>query len=65
MLPSEMRYRVLHHDSKSCAGLQIADYFNWAIYRAWDKGDRRSIELVLAGIRSQFEIFQRGGKIWY
>lgn len=33
MLPDSLRFRILHHDSKSCCGLQVADYFNWAIYR--------------------------------
>ena len=32
-LPPGMNYRVLHHESRSCAGLQVADYCNWAIYR--------------------------------
>lgn len=65
MLPAGTKYRVLHHDSKSCAGLQIADYFNWAIYRAWDKDDRRSLDLVKSAVRSQFDIFQRGQTKWY
>jgi hypothetical protein len=28
MLPSGTKYRILHHASKSCVGLQIADYSN-------------------------------------
>ena len=39
MLPKGVRYRVLHHDSKSNLDLQIADYCNWVIYRKWDRGD--------------------------
>jgi len=34
-----IKYRVLHHASKSHFGLQIADYFNWAIFRKWERGD--------------------------
>lgn len=42
ILPSEVRYRLIHHDSKSNFDLQIADYFNWAIYRRWSRDDFRS-----------------------
>ena len=54
-LPSRVRHRILHHDSKSCAGLQIADYFNWAIYRAWDRNDRRSLSLIEPAVKGQIE----------
>ena len=33
MLPADASRRVLHHDSKSSIGLQIADYCTWAIHR--------------------------------
>lgn len=56
MLPDGMRYRVLHHDSKSCGGLQVADYFNWAVYRSWDRNDHRSLDLIRPAVRSQIPI---------
>ena len=31
MLPTGTKYRVLHHDSRSHYGLQVADYCCWAI----------------------------------
>jgi hypothetical protein len=65
MLPAPAQYRLLHHESKSCCGLQVADYFNWAIYRAWERGDRRSLRLVERAIVSQFDIFERGSYVWY
>jgi hypothetical protein len=65
MLPDKLPFRILHHDSKSCCGLQVADYFNWAIYRAWDRGDSRSLELVRRVVRSQRDIFKRRTKTWY
>ena len=65
MLPKNVRYRILHHDSKSCCGLQIADYFGWALFRAWEKDDRRSLEVVKSAFRSQFEIFRHGTTKWY
>jgi hypothetical protein len=65
MLPDRVQYRVLHHDSKSCAGLQIADYFNWAVFRAWERADHRSLDIVRGAVRSQFDIFAGGSITWY
>ncbi len=65
MLPTDVRYHILHHDSKSSTGLQIADYFNWAIFRAWERKDRRSLDLIAPAVKSQFDIFQRGTDTWY
>ena len=45
-LPDGVSYRLLHHDSKSCAGLQVADYINWAVHRWATLGDDRSLRLV-------------------
>jgi hypothetical protein len=64
-MPDRLPYRILHHDSKSCCGLQIADYFNWAIYRRWDRDDRRSYDRIKNAIRSEFEIFRLGHTNWY
>jgi hypothetical protein len=65
MLPSGFPYRLMHHDSKSCYGLQVADYINWAIYRRWDRDDARSLSRVRAAVRSQFDIFRNGAIRWY
>ena len=65
MLPDDVLYRLLHHSSKSASGLQIADYFNWAIFRAWEQGDRRSLERIEPVIKSQAEIFRNGTTYYY
>lgn len=65
VLPANVRFRVLHHDSKSTYLLQVADYFNWAIFRAWTSRDTRSLDLVRGAIMSQFDIFWYGDRIWY
>ena len=65
MLPVDVQYRLLHHSSKSSSGLQIADYFNWAIFRAWERGDRRSLERIESVVKSQFEIFGSGTTYYY
>ena len=65
MLPSGVKHRVMHHDSRSCCGLQVADYVNWAIYRKWKDGDERSYKIVKPAIKSEFAIFRRGHTNWY
>jgi len=65
MLPRAVRYRVLHHDSRSAMGLQVADYFNWAIFRAWERMDTRSLDLMRGAVCSQRAIFGDRTRVWY
>jgi hypothetical protein len=60
MLPATVRYRVLHHASKSNMDLQIADYCTWAIYRKWNSQDARSFRRVQAAVRREWDLFQSG-----
>jgi hypothetical protein len=65
MLPKAVRYRVLHHESKSNFDLQIADYCNWAVYRKWSAADERSYELIRPVVQSEFDIFRSGTTLYY
>ena len=65
MLPATIKYRVLHHASKSSFGLQVVDYCNWAIYRKWERRDSRSYDLIRSRIRSEFDIFAVGDRFYY
>jgi len=65
MLPAGTPYRVMHHSSRAHYGLQIADYFNWAIFRKWEHGDTRSHVEIASQIRSEFEIFRIGTRLYY
>lgn len=66
MLPETAKYRVLHHASKSCCGLQIVDYVNWAIQRKWGtQQDHRSYNLIRESIVSEFDIFRFGDTVHY
>ncbi|MEW6354230.1 MAG: DUF3800 domain-containing protein [Pseudomonadota bacterium] len=65
MLPDTIRYRVMHHASKSNFGLQVADYCNWAIYRKWESGDARSYDLIKTQIMSEFDILRTGTTHYY
>ena len=51
VLPKVLKYQLCHHDSKSCLGLQVADYCNWAMEslsmsdaKAKDHGDRQALQ---------------------
>lgn len=65
VLPNDIRYKVLHHESKSNVDLQIADYCNWAVYRKWDRQDRRSYDRIQRALASEFDIFQSGTTYHY
>ncbi|WP_071672527.1 DUF3800 domain-containing protein [Nioella nitratireducens] len=65
MLPATTPYRVMHHSSRAHYGLQVADYFNWAIYRKWEHGDDRSYVTISHQIRSEFDIFSSGVRYYY
>jgi len=45
--------------------LQVADYCAWAIQRKWELGDSRSYELIRRKIRSEYDLFARGQKVFY
>jgi Protein of unknown function (DUF3800) len=65
VLPSNVRWRVLHPPSHCNFDLQIADYCSWAIFRKWNNGDCRSYDLIKSAIRKEFDIFARGSKYYY
>lgn len=63
-LPPSMRYRVLHHQSRSHYGLQVADYCCWAIFRKWQKGDVRYYDHIAPALRGEFEVLVSEATIW-
>lgn len=65
ILPGGIRHSIYHHPSQSCLSLQVADYCNWAIFRKWEREDKRSYELIKKGIKSEFPIFRWGDKVFY
>ena len=56
MLPPRHKYRILHHDSRSHYGLQIADYCCWAISRKWRTGERTWYDRIKPAVCSEVEI---------
>lgn len=58
-------YALYFHDSKFDLCNQTVDYFGWAIYRKWESNDERSYDLIKHRLKSEFDIFDRGVKIYY
>lgn len=58
MLPPGMKYRVLHHQSRSHYGLQVADYCCWAIFRKWQTGERDWYDRIRPAVRRELELFR-------
>ena len=54
MLPSRARYRILHHQSRSHYGLQVADYCCWAVLRRWERGDSTWFDQFRSTLRNEF-----------
>ena len=65
MLPDRVKYRVVHNDSRSHHGLQVADYCCWAIYRKWEKGEKTHYSSIKPALRSEFDIFGTGTTQYY
>ena len=62
---AKVSFALYFHDSKFDICNQAADYFGWAIYRKWDSNDTRSYVLVQHLIKSEFNIFEKGGREFY
>lgn len=65
MLPPGMRYRILHHASRSHYGLQLADCCCWAVFRKWQRGETEFYDLLKPALRSEFDIFRTGTRFYY
>jgi len=65
MLPEGMKYRILHHESRSHYGLQVADYCCWAVQRKHQMGEQTYFERIKSALRSEFEIFRNGTRFYY
>ena len=58
-------YRIYHHQSRSHAGLQVADYCCWAIQRKWNKGLDKEYKQIKPAIRSEFDVYLSGTNYHY
>lgn len=65
MLPPGMKYRVLHHDSRSHYGLQVADYCCWAVFRKLQTGETTYFDRIRSAVRGEFDVFRTETRYHY
>lgn len=65
LLPGGVKGRILHHVSYSHYGLQLVDYCSWAIFRKWEREDKKYYDLIQPALQSEFDFFRRGKTIFY
>lgn len=53
-------FEIYFHANREDLNCQIADYCGWAIARKWERGDRRSYDLIRTKIKNEFDVFERG-----
>lgn len=58
MAPPGRQFSILHHDSRSHYGLQVADYCSWALYRKLQEGDSKYFDKVGPAVRERLEIYR-------
>jgi len=51
-------HTILHHDSCSHYGLQVADYCSWALYRKLQQGDSTYFDKIASAVRKKLEIYR-------
>lgn len=67
-LPKHLRgvpYELFFHPSASHLGLQMVDYFSWAIFVSHERGELRPVSKVEHIIQSQFDVFKNGTTRYY
>ena len=65
VFPNGVKHRILHHDSRSHYGLQVADYCCWAINRKWKLEEDNTYNRIRAALKSEFDIFEKGNMTYY
>ena len=65
MLPPRIKYRILHHDSRSHYGLQVADYCCWAVFRKLQTGETTYFDRIRSAVRGEFDIFRTETRYYY
>lgn len=56
--PPGREFSILHHDSRSHYGLQVADYCSWALYRKLQQEDSTYFDRIEPAVRTRLEIYR-------
>jgi hypothetical protein len=58
-------HRVVFWPAACDPCLQVADYCTWAIQRKWERADDRSFKLIKSKVKSEYDLWQIGKKVYY
>ncbi|ROP40714.1 DUF3800 domain-containing protein [Saccharothrix texasensis] len=64
-VPFRVKRTLAFWRDESDFGLQAADYCTWAVMRAWERGDDRSLKLIRDKVYSEYDIFKSGTQTYY
>ena len=56
-LPAPKRHGFWTHQSRSHYGLQVADYYGWAIFKKYENQDTRAYAQIASAVSSELRIF--------
>jgi hypothetical protein len=59
------RHKTACWDASSDSCLQVADYCGWAIQRKWEMSDLGAYSRIATKIRSEYDLFARGKRLYY
>ena len=65
MLPTGMKYKILHHPCMSNHGLQVADYCCYALGRKYEVNDLTYYNYIKPKISTEYDFFENGATIYY
>ncbi len=66
--PSHKPALIQSEFAQACAGLQVIDYYLWALQRLYERGERRFLELLRPGYRLVMDLDDKRSKPygeWY
>jgi len=61
----QVRYGTACWEASSDCCLQVADYCGWAIQRKWEAGDAEAHSQIAGKIRSEYNLFGSGSRMYY
>ena len=54
-----LRYRILHHKSRSHYRLQVTDYWCWASFRKWEMEDSTWYDRIKLAVRRESNVYPK------
>ena len=58
-------FEIYFHQAKADINCQLADYCGWAVAIKWERQERRSFDIIISKVKSEYEIFKSGDAAYY